>query len=73
MITLSAEVSAISSVSYFYVTETQRVARSCLLIDDECLLPTDMPEVLFGKKKEKSLRKMSHWLGQQSGIQKNSS
>lgn len=53
MITLSAEVSAISSVSYFYVTETQRVARSCLLIDDECLLPTDMPEALFGKKREK--------------------
>lgn len=53
MITLSAEVSAISSVSYFYVTETQRVARSCLLIDDECLLPTDMPESLFGKEREK--------------------
>lgn len=54
MITLSAEVSAISSVSYFYVIETQRVARSCLLIDDECLLPTDMPEALFGKKKRKA-------------------
>lgn len=54
MITLSAEVSAISSVSYFYVTEIQIVARSCLLIDDECLLPTDMPEVLLGKKKKKA-------------------